>query len=228
MKKGFFKLFWMVVVSIIVGGCETIYFSTPQPYNAKNIYEFPKEMRGLWVIDEDTILIDKNYFIYKEYKQTHSIAKKELDTSSIYILKNNKIYIKKKYEDISLSEGFPYRVHNDSVYFNARQVIKVALSYDTFLRKIDEDYILNTSNTTTWWMLYLIRKTADNKLNVSTLKESDLKKSDNFDTIFVADDGLFIDAQWNTVDLKKIIQKGGFSAKILELDLKDKKTIPKN
>ena len=205
--------------------CDVIYLSTPQPFDAKNIYEFPTEFRGFWVNEGDTVIIGKNYFKNKGYKQIHSIAKKEIDTSSVYILKNNKIYIHNKYEDIALSEGYPYKLQNDSIHFNAREIIKVALSYETFLRKVDEYYILNNSNTTTWWVLYVIKKTKDDKLEVCILKEDDLKNIANFDMIYNDKERVFLDAKWSKIELFYFIQKGGFSTMILELDLKEKQPL---
>ena len=158
---------------LILSSCQPIYFTSPQPFDAKNINEFPKEFRGLWISEDDSTFIGKNYFIIKEYKQTHSIAIKEIDTSTIYLLKNNKIYIKEKYAEIGLSEGYPYKLQNDSVQFNAREITKVALSHETFLRKVGEYYLLNTSNTTTWWTLFLIKKTNNQKLEVYILDEDD-------------------------------------------------------
>ncbi len=206
--------------------CDPIYFTNPQPFDAKNIYEFPKEYRGLWVVEGDSTIIGENYFILKEYKQTIGIAKKEIDTSSTYILKNNKIYIKKKYADINLSEGFSYKLQNDSVLFNSRDIYKVSLSYDTFLRKVDEYYILNTSNTSTWWNLYLIKKTTKNILEVYVLAEDDLQNTKK-DAIFISDEGIFLNTKWCKNDLLKFIKNGGFSKKILDLDLKEKKPLPK-
>lgn len=227
MKTQHLMMFLLSGIIYTATSCDAIYFTSPQPFNTKNIYEFPKEYRGYWVNDGDTTIIGKNYFIHKEYKQTHSIAKKEIDTSTIYILKNNKIYIKEKYEDILLTEGFPYQQQNDTIYFKAREIIKLSLGYETFLRKVDQYYILNTSNTTTWWTLYLIKKTLDNTLEISILKEEDLKSNSNFETIYNAEEGLFLDAKWSITELKNLIQKGGFSSMILELDLKDKKPFPK-
>lgn len=221
-------------INILIGSfvlsltsCQPVYFTAPQPFDAENIYEFPKEYRGLWVNEGDTTIIGKNYFIIKEYKQKNSIAKKEIDTSTVYILKTNKIYIKEKYDDIGLSEGFPYKLHNDSVQFNAREITKVALSYETFLRKVGKYYILNTSNTKNWWNIYLIKKTDNQKIEVYILDEDDLKNLSNFETIYKSKEGIFIAAKWSKKEMLFFIDNGQFSELILELDLKEKKPLPK-
>lgn len=221
--------------ALILTACQPFYLTSPQPYDSKNIYEFPKEYRGLMINKDsssysfdqmDTIIIGKNYFIIKDYKQTNAIAKKEIDSSKTYLIKNNKIYIKSNYEEIPLSEGYPYKLINDTIYFNARDITKVMLSHDTFLRKVANYYILNTSNNSTWWFLYLIKKKADNKLEVYILDEKDLDNISNYELIYSTKEGIFLDARWNKKELLNIIQNGGFSLLILELDLKDKRPLP--
>ncbi|HEX5743238.1 MAG TPA: hypothetical protein VFY09_05000, partial [Flavobacteriaceae bacterium] len=150
----------------------------------------------------------------------------EIDSSKTYLIKNNKIYIKSNYEEIPLSEGYPYKLINDTIYFNARDITKVMLSHDTFLRKVANYYILNTSNNSTWWFLYLIKKKADNKLEVYILDEKDLDNISNYELIYSTKEGIFLDARWNKKELLNIIQNGGFSLLILELDLKDKRPLP--
>jgi hypothetical protein len=94
------------------------------------------------------------------------------------------------------------------------------------LRKVGENYLLNTSNTTTWWTLFLIKITKSQKLEIYILDEDDLKNISNYEIIYNTNEGLFLDARWNKKELLNFIQNGGFSEMILELDLKDKKKKP--
>src|SRR6187551_2733080 len=48
---------------MILSSCSTYLFERPQPVDAANVYEFPKIMRGRFVLENrDTLTVGKNYF----------------------------------------------------------------------------------------------------------------------------------------------------------------------
>lgn len=221
MKTSKLNLLLIIIFSGFYTSCDNLYFNVPQPIDAKNSYEFPKEYRGKWIEEEDTIIIGKNYFIYKDYKQTHSIALNDLDTAT-YLLKHSKIYIKEKYSEIPLSEGYPYAIKNDTIHFKASEIYSFPLSKHNFLRKVNNNYIVNSTDKNNWWYLYLIQPKNDSMLYISILNEKDLELISNHQVIYKSSNTIFLNASWTVKDMDEFIKKGGFTSEILELNLNKK------
>jgi hypothetical protein len=53
--NGGYSFFILSILSLSLLSCEYHNFSTPQPADKENIYEFPRELRGSWVVINDTI-----------------------------------------------------------------------------------------------------------------------------------------------------------------------------
>ena len=201
--------------------CDKVYISTPQPIDSKNIYLFPGEFRGMWTNEAETIIIGKDYFKYTQDNEA-SVSKQELDTSSSYVLKDHKIYIIDK-EERTISEGFPVKLENDSIYYKERGVYEIALGKRAFLRKVKKNYILNFKEENQWWQLKLIRKDKKGNIYVEDLVESGINKFTNYKKIHSFKDEYsrfnYIEANWSKKELLDMINKGVFSDTLVTLKL---------
>jgi len=52
----------------LLSSCARYFFSEPQPVDAKNLYVFPKKFRGSWVMDRDTLIIGKDFYLMPKYE----------------------------------------------------------------------------------------------------------------------------------------------------------------
>lgn len=108
------KISLIAILPMIIS-CIGVYLSTPQPVDVKNTTSFPENLRGVWTDEESIIIIDKRNLQYT-LSSEEKIAVEELD-SSLYILKNNKIYLLYD-EGMELRGGFPYKIKEDTLIFN--------------------------------------------------------------------------------------------------------------
>lgn len=223
------KLLLFVAILFLVN-CELIYFENPQPSDSQNNYNFPKEFLGTWSDETNTITINKDFVYWKDENYPIEILKSEIDTSSQYLVKNDKIYIINKYEDIYLSQGYPYLVKNDTFSFERYKYHEIALGHTNFIRKIGDKYILNQQDNSKWWSLVLFYKNKQNQLIVRSLNRKDLDQINLDNIIYKLGQGesfqLFTNQKWSKLELLEFIQQGGFSDTIFLLEL-DKTKIHK-
>ncbi|MFH1001041.1 MAG: hypothetical protein V1783_09390 [Bacteroidota bacterium] len=217
MKK--YRNIFFIIGLLILTACERTYFSVPQPVDSKNIYEFPKEIRGLWVNNFDTIVIGSTQFKsleYKEFKVEKSIA----DTSSSYIFRNGKVFLVNN--DKSLSERLNYSIVNDTVVILKREVQEISLSQNSFLRAIDFGYILNIKNEEHWWELYLIEPNVNGRIIVTSLKHDNLDVRFNEEILHKKESTYYLNVKWTKNDLSQIINNGIFCDTLLQLEINEK------
>ncbi len=106
--------------------CDQYYFTTPQPVDSENVYKFPADYRGIWVEEGDTILFEKDYFVNITYTN-RKVAKNMADTSSQYIIKDEKIFVVDEEEEVEIKGGFLYTLKDDTLYFREREMLEVIL-----------------------------------------------------------------------------------------------------
>lgn len=131
----------LILISLfgLFGGCTKVYFDQPQPKNAKALNVVPKELRGKWVLDEDTTYITEkgrlDITVYTDSLKKTEVTKEAAYLSDSLILKKaGKFYVinqrddagwhitvikKEKNGDLSW-----YLPHNYP-YFNERHRLKV-------------------------------------------------------------------------------------------------------
>jgi metal-sulfur cluster biosynthetic enzyme len=211
-----------LIISLIIGigflfvSCDQFYFSTPQPIDAKNIYEFPKEFRGVWSDNLDSIIIGKDYYLNIENRKVN-VSKKEVDTSSSYIIYENKIYKIDK-EDEMLNEGYHYSIENDIITYLKREVSEIELGRKAFLRKLGNKYVVNIKNENQWWNIYLIEKTKDGGILLKILNNYNLEKIEDVKYIYSSDHNFYLNVNWTKDELLKLINKGAFSDTVMILE----------
>lgn len=217
----------MKIIIVIIGiipimtSCEHVYISTPQPVDSKNIYVFPKEYRGVWTCEENTVIIGKDFFKYIQ-NLDFKVSKIEIDSSSSYVLKDNKLYIIDN-RKMELKGGFPYKLKNDTIYYQEPEVLEIALGKKAFLRKIKKNYILNNQKENQWWELILIKKDKKGNIIVEKLDIKDLDKFTNYRHIhsfkakYSRSD--YIEANWTKKELLEMLNKGMFSDTLATLEI---------
>lgn len=221
--------------------CDTIYFTRPQPIDSKNIYEFPKKIRGVYtnnsrdrnITDWDSIIITKDYFRSVEFSD-QKISKHFIDTSSYFILLDNKIYNFDNKDEIILSGGFPYTILRDTIFYKEKKITEIILSKKAFLRQVSKNnYILNfrpeqknwAEFNENWWIICLIQITDNGNTIVKCLNENDLDKLTYNKINPNSIDDYYLQANWTKNYLNQIISEAVFSDTIYYLEVKDKKRL---
>jgi hypothetical protein len=201
---------------LTLNSCNSVFFSEPQPVDAKNIFEFPAQVRGVWMEGEDTITIGKREYRSVSYRN-ESVAKSIADTSSQYILANNKIFILKNEDAPRLTGGFPYEERADTLYYKARELEEIFLGGNTFLRKVGSRYILNIRNDELWWELLLVEKARDGSVLGRRLSKEDMDSFQVSQPIWKSEDMSYYDIRWRAHDLTSLIKAGCFSDTTINL-----------
>ena len=180
---------------LILSGCNSVYFTEPQPVNTKNLFEFPSKYHGVWMEGEDTITINKNIYKSVSYRN-ESIEKSIIDTSSVHLLANGKIYFIKIDDKIKLTGGFPYVLKNDTIFYKYKDVVEVFLGGNTFLRKVADKHILNIKSDELWWELVLVEKSKDGSLYGRRLSKDDMANFQDEKPIWEGDGMMYYDIKW--------------------------------
>lgn len=210
------NLFYLILLCSTLISCSTFYFTTPQPVDSKNIYEFPSLFRGTWVEGQDTMIVGKTFF--RNIKNhPKSIYKAEADTTSFILFNDNKIYFIDSTSQIKLTGGFPYSIIGDSLFYVDREVTEINLGAKAFLRKVEDKYILNVERDSHWWELYLILKNTDGSYMAKYLNKNDLDKMNNKKLLFSTEYDYYLEANWKTKELNAYINKGVFSDTVIQL-----------
>jgi len=150
---------------LILQSCEVYHFENPLPTDASNVYEFPKEFRGAWVVDKDTITIGKNFFEVSSvetakifngiWNRQQDSARhnrnedkvrydhlKEVVVDSLGHPKDTVVrYIfkgKKIYHvtEEGIEKGWPFVIKGDTIYCVQKAILRVDLNTSFFLRQV--------------------------------------------------------------------------------------------
>ena len=216
----FFKIIILLAIFPLIISCESISVSTPQPVDSKNITNFPGEFRGTWTCEGNTMIIGKDFY---KYSQDFSvkIPKQLVDTSSSYLLKNNKIYYVDR-RKLEIGEGFPYTLENDTIYYTERNVSETTLGRKAFLRRVKKNYIVNVKQENQWWQLALLEKNKAGEIIIRIQNLKELEKFTNHTHIQTLTGKYetfeFIEANWTRKELSEMLDKGMFSDTLMVLE----------
>ena len=210
LKIGF--AFILVVTSFF--SCTNALFDQPQPVNAKNLKNIPKEFRGIWNDNRDTIIIDKSYYMHVSFLDEH-ITKAEIDTGKDFKMVNDKLYL--TVEDPNIKD-FQYIQKNDTFFYTVRYISNLfCLSDSVLLRKAKHSYVCSVKRGN-WWELFVIQKKKNGEIQIyypdgKILKENQLKYSINFlDTVKIkTEDKLYFHAELDADFFDKNINNNIFS-----------------
>ncbi len=209
-----------LVISLIFCSCNPVFFTEPQPYGSKNIFEFPVKYRGVWMEGPDTIVISANAYLSVSYRN-ESVPKSLADTSSNYLLVNDKIFFVKKEDRLQLTGGYPYTVINDTIFYKNREVVEIFLGAKTFLRKVSDMHILNIKSDDLWWEIILVEKAKNGGILGRRLSEDDMKLM-GIDPIMKGENVNYFDVKWKEKELEDIINRGCFSDTLVNLSVDNK------
>ena len=225
-QKTFNFSYYIFGICFLFSACDSFYFTSPQPVDSENIYEFPRKIRGAYSKNNDSVIFGKDYFKSIEYNEDQ-IPRHLADTSSSYILKNNKIYLVDNDEEIKLTEGFPYKLKDDTIFYKERTVFEIALGKKAFLRQVSNYYFLNVKKPNQWWEIYLIEFADNDSVYTRYLDSDDLDKISNLRTIHSQKNEYYLEAEWTNFDINEIIKNGGFSDTLLRFNTNERQPLKK-
>jgi hypothetical protein len=243
-KRGeYFHLLNLVlcIVSLtVLTSCDTYHFSSPQPIDAVNLNQFPKEARGIWVDeqDHDTVVIGKKVVAFHSYEKQiilkpfgkwegimdrptgyysfksvkYDTTLKMLDTVSNYIIKDNLIYEIKN----GLQRGCPFTVKKDTIYCVCKNKFILELGEKFFLREITKgQYIVNVHESLvirpeSEWWQILLMEIGTDK--VKTYFPNSKIRTEG-ELIYRSNDEYFFSTQWSRAGIQQKIKEGLFSNK---------------
>ncbi len=222
MKKPLFITVALMALGMLLQSCDQFYFRSPQPVDEVNIETFPEAIRGLYMDQNDSIIFGADYFLSVDYTEK-KIPQAEVDTSGSYILKDQKIYLLDKDEEIKLKGGYPYTVKEDTLYFSERSIIEIALGKKAFLRKVSgNNYMLNIKEEYEWWTLIFMEVKADGAIVARYINEEDLEKIPGLKKIYEGDGDHYLEVNWTSASLNELLQSGIFSDTLLSVNSHNK------
>jgi hypothetical protein len=172
-------LFSLVIATVVLSSCTTVYFEHPQPKNDSALNGFPKSFQGAYFIEEgqqkDTLLVEKNKFIYPER------FKKSLPLSSLDTIPSMRIFNGLLYDDVlPINYGIPFTQTSDSIHYNVTVKIAKTLSDSLILKKFGNLLVLNEKEEKTdFWNTYLIEKLKNGNLQVLAVGNFKTEDSEN-------------------------------------------------
>lgn len=206
----------------LLSSCHEVLFQEPQPVGVKNETKVPKKLRGVWIDDGDTIIINKEGYL-KIRNTTNEYKLKPDDTLQRYefIEKDGYLYIKDG-PDVSYGK---ITESNDSVLtVNVRRIEQIMLDNNNVLRKAGEYYILNMRDDRydQWWQPCLITINSEKDIIFKGIDYSDLKLIDSRNVLFDEDEVTYINSRLSEEEMIDLIEKGFFSDTITVFRTKDK------
>lgn len=159
------KLAVLGIAAILFASCTQVYFTEPQPPNTKSDALFPKEIRGTYILEEDTVHINIASYRYPE-EYSKAIHTSELDTISGIRIEGNLVYD----DEIPIEEGIPYRILNDTLYYNTVLYVEQQLS-ENFQIKQDGNFMVvnQKEEDEEHWTVYLLKKRRNGNISIYTV-----------------------------------------------------------
>ncbi len=157
-------------LSLFLYSCDTYNFSRPQPVDKENIYEFPMDLNGYWVAEEesDSLYISKKHvdFFIREVEKIVPGAWPRLNDTGGYVYPSypgtafqtieydslkkpvdtiNNFLLKDNYAYAIngkhlLEKGYPCRINDDSIIVMKNDTVSIDLGQNAFLRRLNKDF----------------------------------------------------------------------------------------
>ena len=166
----------LIITTVVLLSCETYNFSSPQPVDKENLYEFPAFFRGYWVDDEnETLYIDSKFlwysvkdsekviagswprltdsgtflhtpFLYKSFKTIQYDSLRNPIDTFTNYLQHENKVYQVNTEGL-LEKGFNFQLQGDTFTILRNDTTIIDLGHYAFLRKVNHDiYTLNICN----------------------------------------------------------------------------------
>lgn len=228
-SQGNIVIISLAFVLIMYSSCVSIYFNQPQPTDSKDLEKIPRNLRGIWVQNKDTVFVGKNVFRQIEW-ESNAMSKQEIDSNGSIVIRESKIY---DIENDSLT-GYNFVERNDSVFIDIPGEFRFQLGEYAKLRVCtNKYYLVNIRKDSIWWDTYLVEKqknkilvrypnSMDIKILESTLNMSNIEQQIPEDEEAMS--SLVLQDYWcvgmKSKELFRFINAGGFSDTVLVLDKK--------
>ncbi len=208
-------------LGVLLLSCDQIYFTTPQPIDEVNINTFPEAIQGIYPDQKDSVILGNDYFRSVDYTDK-KIPKTEVDTSANYIIKDERIYILDKEEEIKVKGGFPFTLQDDTLFYSERSIMEITLGKKAFIRKTGNNYILNIKEEHEWYTLVFMEIAENGDLIARILNEKDLEKMRGITRIYEDNGDHYLSAKMTSTMVNEFLQKGIFSDTLLHLESRKK------
>lgn len=191
--------------------CSTVFFDLPQPTDSKNLKSVPSKIQGTWwnvnKDSEESITIDKTSYT-KITNEKNRLSVSKAATSKKYKLEDGKIYL----SDDNSKTGYPYKVSQDTIYFDQISKEAIVLSDSVLLRSAKSCYVLNLKKKS-WWEIVFIQKMRNGEIRIMyPVPDNFMALKTNFN-ISVMDttrkDSTYFHADFKSKSIGKIIPKDG-------------------
>lgn len=228
--RNLFVIVLAVFLLLSQTACEMVYFDQPQPVDGKLLSSFPKEYRGTWKHEQNTLTIDKH-----SIKQTSfeiiKIAIAEADTSSSWLKKDKVIY---KFEGDHLEYKAAYTIVSDTIIIHKPQEFEEhSLGQNIILKKVKKYLILNIKESNGMWQIvhiektkqgYILLKLLNNKKLVETIGKDKLTEltSPELDLNSEESRDYYYTNLLTKDDIIELIEAGSFSDTLINLSDNEK------
>lgn len=213
----------LLFLAVTFGGCTSIYFAEPQPRGTEVLESFPKDIQGIYIVDEeeekDTIHVEASRYTYPEIFEAH------IPMGSLDSLTNIRIVDNLLYNDLlPIKHGITFNIENDTLHYRIKVRLSTYLSDSLILKRQGNIWVLNEKEEgKNYWNVYLIEKLKNKNLNLLTIGHFSTESSvdpkieydgklEDFYTItdFVQfEEGKYI-VNPTAKEFKKLIKKGLF------------------
>lgn len=169
----------IVISTVVLSSCTTIYFEHPQPKGNASLKGFPKSFIGTYLIEDgkqvDTLTIEANRFIYPEtFKKDFLVA--SLDSMTTIRIEDGLLYD----DAVPISEGIPYTETNDSIHYNITIKLSKYLSDSLIIKQFGKGIVLNEKEAhSNYWNSYLIENLSDGSLQLFAVGNFKTEDSEN-------------------------------------------------
>lgn len=207
-------IFLLIVLGSI--GCSQHYFDRPQPIDSRNIYAFPEEYRGIWTDGSDSLIVGRFYFANIEYKEI-VMPYTQKDTTRYALLRDGKVYPFDSMQQMIRGTGIPFEIRDDSIRYQAREIMEAQLGRKAVLRQVGNQFVLNVKTDSQWWEVFLMGTTDSGKIIVC-YPSSDRLAENNILPVFSNEESKYFEVLWNKEKLERLIEGQIFSDTLLVLD----------
>lgn len=150
------NLVFVILLTLILQSCVSIYFQEPQPKNGKLLSEIPEELRGEWLINEEGVKIDDSNYRNIQFRRDTLNAVYDVDTTLIKLCDTNRLYkIKQFYVFNYRANGSPWEIivievnlKGDISFYETRET--TLFEKDKKLEFIEANYNIDGNDSTVY------------------------------------------------------------------------------
>jgi len=156
---------------ILLNSCETVYFDSPQPIDGKSLTKFPKAYRGVWGIDNDTMIIDNSSIKQLQYK-VEKFHVQDFLNSTDWVKSNEYAY---HFIDNKIHTKGTYKTTGDSITITILDDVEEhTIGPKLILKKVGGYLILNVQDENNMWNTIYLEKTKSKSIIFKLLNNDKL------------------------------------------------------